>query len=171
MPTDLTLQVPANSCPNQGMNGCTIGTVTSSLVFTSGTKAVPVPLTILTRPLLPSIAPGGLVNGASFQPGAVAPGSMIAVFGTELSRSSDVAPGALPAGFTSFETVSFQNSLSGLLSPRFFYATSTQLGLQIPWEMPLGSNALRVSYSSAWGGGQSQWEPFQVAAVAPYVFV
>jgi hypothetical protein len=73
MPTDLTLQVPANSCPNQGMNGCTIGTVTSSLVFTSGTKAVPVPLTILTRPLLPSIAPGGLVNGASFQPGAVAP--------------------------------------------------------------------------------------------------
>jgi uncharacterized protein (TIGR03437 family) len=169
MPADVTLHVPVDSCPNGGQNGCTFGAQQSSVTVTSGTTTVQIPLTAFTRPFAPSIAAGGIVNGASFQAGPVAPGSIIAVFGTDLSASVQVAPpSVLPFNFLPFENV---DMLNGPLAPPFFYATPAQLGFQIPWETPSGPNALSVAYDASQGGGSTGWQPFQVAAVAPYIFV
>ena len=171
MPADVSFRVPVDSCPNNAENGCTFGAVVTPLVVTSGNTAVRVPLIVLTRPLLPLIFPGGIVNGANFKAGPVAPGSIVAAFGADLSQSTDVAPaGGLPFRFTPWETVRFQNA-SLTVAPRFYYATPAQLGIQIPWDMPTGANALSISYDAAWGAAVSNSEAFQVAAVAPYIFV
>jgi hypothetical protein len=39
-------------------------------------------------PFVPAIAPGGIVNGASFLTGAVAPGEVVSIFGTAIGRAS-----------------------------------------------------------------------------------
>ncbi len=80
----------------------------------------------------PAIGSGGVVNGASFAPGAeVAPGSIVSVFGSNLANSDgNLAPG-LPLPKT---LANIKLTIGGLDAP-LFYAGKGQVNAQIPFEL------------------------------------
>ena len=99
---------------------------------------------------IPKINAGGIVDGASFTARkAVAPGSWISVFGTNMSDTTQGNNGIdaafdncslcsivnqpLPMGIdgTAFSFDSSSLSLPG----RFNYVSPTQLNIQVPWEL------------------------------------
>jgi uncharacterized protein (TIGR03437 family) len=98
---------------------------------------------------VPSISAGGIVDGAAFTANrAVAPGSIVSIFGTNLSDASagatqfplplgivsslPICPfGVVSAVAVSFDVPSANVSLPG----RFHYVSATQLNVQVPWEL------------------------------------
>ncbi len=80
----------------------------------------------------PVLAPGGTVNNFSFAgAGVIAPGMVASVFGKNLAGSGGQAATAeLPR-----EIAGTRVLVSGLPAPLYF-ATPTQLGIQIPHELP-----------------------------------
>jgi uncharacterized protein (TIGR03437 family) len=87
--------------------------------------------------LQPAISASGIVDAASFTNGrAVAPGSIISVFGAGLAdESASAIQLPLPYGIDgtafSFDVPGANLSLPG----RFFYVSAGQLNLQVPWEL------------------------------------
>ncbi len=80
----------------------------------------------------PAVFAGGVVNAASFAPGgAVAPGSIVSVFGNNLAATA-LGASTVPLP-TSLSGVSM--TIGGLPAP-LFYATSGQVNAQIPFELP-----------------------------------
>ena len=85
----------------------------------------------------PAISSGGIVDAASFTSGrAVAPGSIVSVFGVGLAdQSASAIQLPLPYGIDgtafSFDVPSASISLPG----RFFYVSPNQLNIQVPWEL------------------------------------
>jgi len=88
---------------------------------------------------LPVINNGGIVNAASFAPGsAVAPGSIAAVFGSNLAQSTAVAlatplPTTLGEGQVQLEITGMEDSVA---VPMFFNSVA-QSNVQVPWETVL----------------------------------
>jgi beta-glucosidase len=110
----------------------------------------------------PSINPGGIVNAASSAPGApLAPGSIASVYGNFLLTT--------PA---SASTVPLPTSLGGLslafgaTNVPLFYASGTQVNLQIPWELSGSSQPLTATLSSQTSAPQ----PVPLAPFAPGLF-
>ncbi len=98
----------------------------------------------------PVILPGGVVEAASFTSGAaVAPGSYIAIYGSDLAPAVQVVnTAALPVSMTGV-SVSFD---AGALSfpGRLHFVTPGQVNVQVPWEMPIsGSARMKVSVQSS----------------------
>ena len=76
----------------------------------------------------PQFMPAGLVNAATFQQDALAPGSLVSLFGNNLNGA----------------TVQF-DGISGFV----FYTSSSQLNLQVPWELQgKSSTAVTVTANS-----------------------
>src|ERR1700685_1650150 len=100
-----------------------------------------VPATSGLKP--PVISANGVVNGASFAVGlAVAPGSLAAIFGSDLASSTTVAgSGPLPTtlGPTSV-------TFNGIEAPLFF-VSSGQINAQVPFTIPPGSTTVQVTQS------------------------
>ena len=152
-----TMQDPAgNPIVNLGLWALTFGTSTSgnystTLYFTAG---IPGDGAIQSHGLFgaitttapPSIGTNGIVNGASFATGAVAPGSIAAIFGTNLTdNGSSCLPPACNPAFRSDKRLNAtlagaQVQVNGVPVP-MFYASPIQLGIQIPTELAAGSNA------------------------------
>jgi uncharacterized protein (TIGR03437 family) len=105
--------------------------------------------------LTPTINAGGIVDGASFTSGrAVAPGSIISIFGAHLSDTSAGAtqlPLPLGIGGVAF---SFDIPSAGVSLPaHFHYVSPGQINLQVPWELANYSSAtvkviVNFTYSS-----------------------
>ncbi len=96
----------------------------------------------------PSIAAGGVVNGASNEAGqGLAPGSYITIYGTGLSESTPplrtpYLPLSLAGSSVGFDVQSKGISVPGHLS----YASGGQINVQIPWELQGQSSvAMKVS--------------------------
>jgi uncharacterized protein (TIGR03437 family) len=79
----------------------------------------------------PTIGAGGVVNAASYAPGAVAPGSIAAAYGSFLISSSAAAP-ATPWP-TTLGGISMQ--FSGGVQAPLYYVSGGQVNLQVPWEV------------------------------------
>jgi uncharacterized protein (TIGR03437 family) len=105
-----------------------------------------------------TVSPGGIVNAAGFQ-APVAPGSVIAIFGTNLAASNLSAP-SLPLPTTLGGTTVLVN---GKLSAPLFYVSPGQINAQLPYETPPGSATLTVN-----GGTPAS---FPVAPSAPGILV
>lgn len=71
---------------------------------------------------------GGIVNGAGFLPGPLAPGSIVSVFGTGLSAGMSAAANSVPLP-TVLEGVTVE--VDGVSAPLFF-SSQPQINLQIP---------------------------------------
>jgi uncharacterized protein (TIGR03437 family) len=105
------------------------------------------------------IAIDGLSNGASFQP-VFAPGMILSVFGSQLASSPQVASSLpLPASLAGASA-----TVNGVAAP-FYYASSSQLNIQIPYETGIGPAVLGVN-----NNGQVASYVFMVAASAPGIF-
>jgi uncharacterized protein (TIGR03437 family) len=115
----------------------------------------------------PPVQPGvplilSVNNGASFIPGdEVAPGEIVTLMGQELApavKAADSSP--LPS---SIEGVSV--SIGAITAP-LFYVSPTQINLQVPFELPLGSAPLIVQR----GAQSSAARDLKIAATDPGIF-
>ena len=110
---------------------------------------------------VPAINAGGIVDGAAFAPDrAVAPGSIISIFGTNLADNTASAtqfplPLGLTAGLSSV-AFSFDVPSAGVSLPaRFHYMNPGQINVQVPWELANYSSAtvkviVNYTYSSTY---------------------
>jgi minor extracellular serine protease Vpr len=126
-----------------------LGSTPGAQEFTATVNAMALPFDGYARNT-PAIGAGGIVDGASFTAGrAVAPGSWISVFGTNMSDTTQgnngtdtafdncpqcsVVSQPLPMGI---DGTAFSFDASSLSLPaRFNYVSPTQLNLQVPWEL------------------------------------
>jgi len=135
------------------------GTVTAAY---NGTSSASVTISVTASGSgasgVPSI--GGVVNGASFKP-AIAPGSEVSVFGSQLSPATQGASGVpLPISASGVAVL-----VNGVVAP-LYYISPSQLNVQIPYETTVNSTAVL----SVNNNGQVTTQAFQVAAAAPGIF-
>ena len=113
---------------------------------------------------LPALNIGGAVNAASFAAGAaVAPGSIVSVFGSNLA-SSNVSADAVPLP-TSLGGVGLRFN-SSLAAPAFF-ASPSQMNVQIPWEL---ANQSQATVAATVGGITFNAATVSLASFAPGIF-
>jgi uncharacterized protein (TIGR03437 family) len=125
---------------------------------------VPVKLTVAAAAVVlptPAFTASGLVNGASFQPGPCAPGSLFTILGTNLASTTASAAGSpwpVSLGGTSV-------TINGVAVP-LVYVSPTQINAQVPFEIPVGAVPVEVTA----GGISSASVPMTVVAAAPGLF-
>ena len=107
----------------------------------------------------PVIAPGRVVNGASYL-GAISPGGLAAVFGSNLADG--VHTTQQPDGSFPTSAAGVTVSVNGVNAP-LIYVSPTQINFQIPWETAPG---LAVPVKVTWNGADSNVEPVTIAATA-----
>lgn len=90
--------------------------------------------------LPPGDASLAVTNAASGQPGPVAPGSIVSIYGTGLAQSTASAP-SLPLPTTLAGVTVRVNNLAAPV----FYASPGQINAQVPFEAPLGTVSVAVS--------------------------
>jgi uncharacterized protein (TIGR03437 family) len=148
--TELTATVPA------GLIG-TQGSVAVSVVSPGGLSN-PVAFSIL--PSVPAAATSGVVNAANSS-AAIAPGSLISIYGANLATTTAQADGwPLPVAL---KGSSF--TINGRAAP-LLYVGSTQINGQVPFEVPPGPAKLVISVN----GTTSDPIPFTVTATGPATF-
>ena len=116
----------------------------------------------------PSLPPNSVVNGASFRPstdpnGAIAPGAIVAIFGTDLAGGTEVAT-AVPLPTTLGDTSVTFNDIPAPL----FFVSGTQINAQVPFELMTGTGSVTVQVKR--GSETSTAQPIVIAAVSPGVF-
>ncbi len=125
-------------------------------------------------PPKPVVSNGGVVNAASFAPGQpVAPGSLVAVFGTGLAATEATAASIpLPASLGG-AALSFNGAPAPLLSvfPGLSGGGLSQVNAQIPWDvLPPATTSGTVSVVSTVGDVSSVPEPVRIGEFAPGIF-
>ncbi len=115
----------------------------------------------------PVINAGSMVNAASFAAataanGAVAPGSIASLFGSNLSSVVAVST-STPLASTLGDTNSV--SIGGVNAPLFF-ASNGQINLQVPFSVTPGTQNVVVTR----GGTASAVQPVTIAAASPGIF-
>jgi uncharacterized protein (TIGR03437 family) len=108
-----------------------------------------------------SIAGGGLLNAASYL--SVAPGSIATVFGS-FPLASPVAAKAVPLP-TQLSGLTLE--FSGVPNAPLFYASASQVNLQVPWELGAQSTA---TLSASVNGQTSAAQTVGLAEFAPGIF-
>ena len=114
----------------------------------------------------PVLFANGTVNVASYTPattanGAVAPGSMVAIFGTDLAGGTGRAV-VVPLQTTVLDTTVTMNGVAVPL----FYVSKTQINAQVPYETALGTVNIQVLRGTQTTSVQNA----QVTSTAPGVF-
>jgi uncharacterized protein (TIGR03437 family) len=116
----------------------------------------------------PAVFTGGVVNGASFAKGqAVAPGSLVSIFGTNLSTTSAAASSVPLSTSLGGVSVTFNNIPAPLILVSHSAANGDQINAQIPYELA-GSSSAQVVVND---GTASAPQTVQLAAQAPGIFV
>ena len=108
----------------------------------------------------PAPAIAAIANGASFKQ-TYAPGMLLSVFGTNLASSTESASSVpLP---DSLEGVSVM--INGIAAP-LYYVSSSQLNIQVPFEVAAGGTAVLSIDNNV----KTTTQSFAVAAAAPGIF-
>ncbi len=133
-------------------------------------KEIPVTFTVAAP--LPLISTGGIVNNASYNQASasLAPGSIAAIFGTNLTNGTSCLPPSCNPQFggdgrLGTTMAGAQVRVSGAPVP-IFYATPTQLGVQIPSEAGPGPVNVQVTVD----GRQSVVRTVNLEVAAPGIF-
>ena len=124
----------------------------------------------LTEPpsVPPTLPANSVVNGASFRAatdpnGAIAPGAIVAIFGTDLASDTQVAA-AVPLPTALGDTsVTFNNIPAPL-----FFVSGTQINAQVPFELLSGGGTVTAQVRR--GSEASAAQPIAIAAVSPAIF-
>ena len=119
----------------------------------------------------PSINAGGVVNNASYTLAgtAAAPGTIAAIFGTNLTDGTSCVP---PSCFPSFEGGRLRTTMAGAsvtingIPAPLFYATPNQIGVQIPTELSGASASMQVTV----GGQSSTAQTISLEPFSPGIF-
>ncbi|MFM2124048.1 MAG: hypothetical protein RL328_499, partial [Acidobacteriota bacterium] len=123
-------------------------------------------------PAPPAINRGGVLNNASYNLSSttVAPGSIVAVYGTNLTTgatclSTQGCNATVQGGKVSGSMTGTSATVNGLAAP-VFYTTPTQIGIQIPYEVTGTSAAVVVTA----GGQASPQETVTLEPAVPGIF-
>jgi uncharacterized protein (TIGR03437 family) len=138
-----------------------LGTGTISATY-NNTSSAPVTVSVTATGSGASGTPaiGGVANGASFN-SSFAPGSILSVFGSQLSPTTQSASGVpLPVS-----TLGVAVLVNGISAP-LYYVAPGQLNVQIPYETTANSSAVL----SVNNNGLVSTQSFQVGAAAPGIF-
>ena len=128
-----TVQISAD--PTGLAPGVYSGTVgIQSNAANSSLVAIPVELTVAAP--TPMINAGGVVNIGDYQNDGVAPGDIVAIFGTQLAPTTVVAP-SVPLATT---LSGVQVLVNGVPAPLFF-VSSGQINFQVPYSLTPGQIA------------------------------
>ncbi len=123
--------------------------------------------TISQAGALPSFTAAGVLNAASFEGGALAPGLIVTIFGTGLG------PAALTVATVDGATRRFPTELGGVrilfdgVAAPLLYVSATQASVVTPFGLA-GRSVTRIEVES--GGVRSQGVFMPVAAAAPGIF-
>jgi uncharacterized protein (TIGR03437 family) len=115
----------------------------------------------------PTVAPNGLVNGASFAAasapnGSLAPGSIAALFGSDLATApGQAATAPLPTKLSDTDSV-----IVGSTAAPLFFVSGNQINLQIPFEAMPGPLSVAVSR----GGKASAPQTVTIVSASPGIF-
>ena len=111
-----------------------------------------------------SINPGGILNAASYAVGtSVAPGSIVAVYGSFPLNSPSMTPGA--PWPTSLGGLSMQFA-GGTRAP-LYYVSSGQANLLLPWEL---ANQSQTSLTATMNGQSSAAQTLSLSTFSPGIF-
>ncbi len=103
----------------------------------------------------------GVLNGASFAQGSLAPGTIISIFGSGLARST-TSSSTLPLPLALDGTVV---TVNGQAIPLFF-VSANQINAQLPFQIPTGITQLTVKDASGAIGSRS----VTISATSPAMF-
>lgn len=123
-------------------------------------------VTLLTAQT-PSVAAGGVLNGASFERNqAVAPGSLVSIFGSNLA-----------AGLAQNDTVPLSTTLSNVavtmngIPAGLYFVSTEQINAQVPWNvLPNGAASGTATVVVTRNGVASPGQAFNVTGVAAGIF-
>ena len=157
-PGGLTASSSGSPITVTGLVNGTAYTFAVTATNTSGTGPSASSPVVTVGPI--SIQPGGIVNSAS-SAAPVAPGSLASIYGT------------FPVGVATATTMPWPTTLSGLsvqingtLAPIYF-ASSTQINIQIPWEL---AGLTTASVTATVGSQSSSPQTVTLAIFAPGLF-
>jgi adhesin/invasin len=154
-----TQKITVSVDPSGLTSGAHSGSVTVTAAnVTDSPLVVPVTFNIALKG--PQLGSDGVVNGASFLPGPIAPGSLFTIFGTQLAGVQLLSQG--PAYGTSLGGVSM--TIDGIPAP-LQYVSPGQINAQVPFEVALGQQSLVLTFN-----GASTTVPVTIGAAAPGIF-
>jgi uncharacterized protein (TIGR03437 family) len=124
--------------------------------------------TIAAHAQTPVIAPGGVLNGASFDKSGqpIPPGALVSIFGTDLTAATALASSVPLSTNLSGVTV----TINGIAAPMLAVVKTTdydQLNLQVPWEVSASGTAQVVVSRN---GVTSAPQTITMGAAAPGIF-
>ena len=148
---DIAGNPPASSPGNWSVRVSWNGSSLFTLNFTIGAPA-------------PSISAGGILNAASYAVGTpVAPGSIVAVYGSFTLSAPAMTPGV--PWPTTLGGLSMQ--FAGGTKAPLYYVSSGQVNLLVPWEL---ANQSKVSLTATVNGVTSSAQTVNLAAFSPGIF-
>jgi uncharacterized protein (TIGR03437 family) len=126
----------------------------------------------------PTIAAGGILNGASFQKGqAITPGSLISIFGTALASGTAQADSIPLSSSLGGVSVQFVNGAATANAPMLFVQpdnaasnVASQINLQVPWNIVPAGTSATVNVVVTNNGVSSAPTPVTVAPFSPGIF-
>ncbi len=124
--------------------------------------------------ILPTIAPNGIANGASFQAIPLTPGALFSIFGSGLASqtaSASTIPFSRSLGGV---TVQFVNGSTTIDAPISYVqpgsGTSSQINAQVPWELTAPGTSATVNVVVSNNGVPSVPTPVNIAPFSPGIF-
>jgi uncharacterized protein (TIGR03437 family) len=140
------------------------GQVAFAYKLSNGLAGVAVATPQASQAPLPTLGAGGIVNAASFAGGAaVAPGSIVSIFGTNFASQlagAPSTPGPLPTSLLG-ASITF----NGTKAPMFFVAPG-QINAQVPFEVTGSSASVQVTTPA----GQSNIITVDIVPESPAIF-
>ena len=137
--------------------------VYSGTIAVNSTTTVAVTLTVTGIPL-PAI--GGIVNAASYAPGAVSPGEIVTIGGTGLGPADGLGLALDSNGNVATSLGEVSVSFNGYLAP-LIYVGASQINCVVPYEV---SSQTNVSLQVIFAGQTSSAYPLSVTPAAPGIF-
>ena len=123
---------------------------------------------------IPTITPGGVTNGASFQAVPLAPGSLFSIFGSALASQTANASTIPFSRSLGGVTVQFVSGSTTLDAPVSYVqpgsGSSSQINAQVPWELAAPGTSTTVNVVVSNNGVPSAPTPVNIAPFSPGVF-
>jgi uncharacterized protein (TIGR03437 family) len=119
-------------------------------VTASAANASPQPIlvTLIVKPApVPTVL--SVNSAASYATGAVAPGELLAIFGSSIGPETLVVP---PAGTAPLSLGNVGVTFDGIPAP-IYYASSTQTSVQVPYNIAQGQTVLKLTYNGVSSAG------------------
>jgi len=135
-------------------------TVTSPAIITPLTLAVNLTVTAVPTPVLVSVK-----NSASYTTGAVAPGELVTIFGTNVGPA-DLTFGAVANGKRATSVAGYSVLFDGIAAP-VYYASATQTAVFVPYEIS-GRPTTQVSVQAQ--GATSTATTYNVVTAQPGIY-